>query len=124
MVAALTGRPVYQPWIVSQPAAAGAFMVGWSSTPSATTCRHRSCAKPMAEDTISAQDGMSTFARSQVALAEAVRVLARGGTYAMTDVLLDRTRAAPGVVAAVDQLTRAQTVPEYAALLDGAGLQW
>jgi len=48
----------------------------------------------------------------------------RGGTYAMTDVLLDRTRGAPGVVAAVDQLTRAQTVPEYAALLDGAGLQW
>ena len=60
----------------------------------------------MAEDTISAQDGMSTFARSQVALAEAVRVLARGGTYAMTDVLLDRTRAAPGVVAAVDRLPR------------------
>jgi len=73
MVAALTGRPVYQPWIVSQPAAC-ASMVGWSSTPSTTTCRHRSCAKPMAEDTISAQDSLSTFARSQVALAEAVRV--------------------------------------------------
>jgi len=28
----------------------------------------------MAEDTISAQDSLSTFARSQVALAEAVRV--------------------------------------------------
>jgi len=74
-------------------------------------------------DAVLCECSVSTFARPEVALAEAVRVLRPGGTYAMTDVLLDRTRAAPGVVAAIDRLTRARTLPEYAGLLEGAGLQ-
>ena len=36
MVAGLTGRPVCQPWRVSQLASASACRVAWSSTPSAT----------------------------------------------------------------------------------------
>jgi arsenite methyltransferase len=74
-------------------------------------------------DAVLCECSVSTFARPKVALAEAARVLRPGGRYAMTDVLLDRERAGPVVVAAVDRLTGARSVQAYAGLLEGAGLQ-
>lgn len=76
-----------------------------------------------AYDAVLCECSLSTFARPEVALAEAARVLRPGGAYAMTDVLLDRELAGPVVVAAVDRLTKARTLQEYARLLEGAGLR-
>ena len=66
---------------------------------------------------------LSTFERPEGALAEIHRVLRPGGVLGLTDVVLDRDRADAVVLAAVDRLTRAQTLPAYAALVTAAGLQ-
>lgn len=76
-----------------------------------------------AYDAVLCECAVSTFDDPAQALAEAARVLRPGGRFAMTDVVLRRDLAAPEVVAAVDRLTTARTLPEYAALLEGAGLQ-
>lgn len=74
-------------------------------------------------DVVLLECALSTFDVPERALAEAVRVLRPGGRLAMTDVLLDRERARADVVAVVDGITNARTLPEYAVLLAGAGLR-
>ena len=76
-----------------------------------------------AYDAVLVECAVSTFADAPRALAQAGRVLRPGGQLAMTDVVLRRDLADPTVVAAVDRLTAARTVPQYEALLAGAGLQ-
>lgn len=76
-----------------------------------------------AYDAVLCECAVSTFDDPVRALQEMARVLRPGGRLAMTDVLLRRDLAAPEVVAAVDGLTTARTLPEYAALLEAAGLQ-
>lgn len=66
---------------------------------------------------------VSTFADPPRAVAELARVVRPGGAVAITDVVLRRDLAPPQVVAAVDRLTTARTLPGYAALLEGAGLR-
>jgi SAM-dependent methyltransferase len=75
-----------------------------------------------AVDAVVCECAVSTFDRTADALAEVARVLRPGGTFAMTDVLLDRDRADPAVVSAVDRVTTARALDDYAALLEGAGL--
>lgn len=79
--------------------------------------------RPGAYDAVLVECAVSTFADPGRALAGAVRLLRPGGQLAMTDVVLRRDLAAPEVTAAVDRLTGGRTVPEYAALLEGAGLR-
>lgn len=66
---------------------------------------------------------LSTFADPAAALAEVARVLRPGGRLGLTDVVLHRALAGPEVVAAVDRLTHARTLPGYAALARAAGLR-
>lgn len=76
-----------------------------------------------AYDAVVCECAVSTFPDPARALAQMARVLRPGGALAMTDVLLRRDLAAPEVISAVDRLTTARTLPEYAALLEGAGLR-
>lgn len=81
---------------------------------------------PLADDAVDAvvcECAVSTFAEPDTALAEVARVLRPGGTFAMTDVLLVRDRADPAVVSAVDRVTTARPLAEYAALCAAAGLE-
>ena len=72
-------------------------------------------------DAVVCECSVSTFADPRQALAEAARLLRPGGLLAMTDVVLHRDRAEPQVVAAIDRLTCARTLPGYADLLAAAG---
>ena len=74
-------------------------------------------------DAVVCECSISTFADPAQALAEAARVLRPGGLLAMTDVVLHRERAGPQVVAAIDRLTCARTLPGYADLLAAAGFE-
>ena len=76
-----------------------------------------------AYDAVLCECAVSTFDDPARALAGMARAVRPGGAVAITDVVLRRDLAPAGVVAAVDRLTRARTVPEYAALLEGAGLR-
>ena len=76
-----------------------------------------------AYDAVLCECAVSTFDEPRRALAEMARVLRPGGVLAMTDVLLRRDLAPPEVVAAVDRLTTARTLPEYVALVQAAGLR-
>jgi len=76
-----------------------------------------------AYDAVLCECAVSTFDDPAQALAEMARVLRPGGQLAMTDVLLRRDLAASEVVAAVDRLTTARTLPEYAALVEAAGFR-
>ena len=72
-------------------------------------------------DAVVCECSVSTFADPRQALAEAARLLRPGGLLAMTDVVLHRDRAEPQVVAAIDRLTCARTLPGYADLLAATG---
>jgi len=76
-----------------------------------------------AYDVVLLECALSTFADPRRALAEVARVLRPGGRLGLTDVLLDRSRADPAVVAAVDRLTAARPLADYAALAQSAGLR-
>jgi arsenite methyltransferase len=73
-------------------------------------------------DAVLCECALSTFDRPEVALAELARVLRPGGVAGISDVLLSRQQAGPEVVAAVDRLTTARTLAEYARLAEQAGL--
>lgn len=90
--------------------------------PAVVADAHRLPLPPGAVDAVVCECAVSTFAAPAAALTEVARVLRPGGAFAMTDVLLDRDRAAPGVVAAVDRVTRARPLAEYVALCERAGL--
>ena len=66
---------------------------------------------------------VSTFDDPAAALAGMARALRPGGQLAMTDVVLRRDLAGADVVAAVDRITTARTLPEYTGLLEAAGLR-
>lgn len=72
-------------------------------------------------DAVVCECALSTFARPEVALAEMWRVLRPGGWLGMTDVVLRRDLADPAVAAAIDRLTTARRLSEYAGLLRGQG---
>jgi arsenite methyltransferase len=72
-------------------------------------------------DAVVCECAVSTFARPAAAVEEVARVLRPGGTFAMTDVVLDRSRAPADVVRTVDRLTTARLAAEYAQLCDDAG---
>ncbi len=74
-------------------------------------------------DAVVCECSVSTFDDPGRALAEVVRVLRPGGTYALTDIVLRRDLASPQVVAAVDRLTGARDVGGYRRLLADAGLR-
>ena len=74
-------------------------------------------------DAVVCECSVSTFRDPAGALAEMARLLRPGGRLGVTDVLLDRERAAPEVVAAVDRLTAARTLDGYAELLRAAGFE-
>jgi len=76
-----------------------------------------------AYDAVVCECSVSTFADPDRAVSELARVLRPGGQLAMTDVVLRRDLVPARVVAAVDRLTRARTLPEYAALVEAAGLR-
>jgi SAM-dependent methyltransferase len=76
-----------------------------------------------AYDAVVCECALSTFDDAGRALGEIARALRSGGRLGMTDVVLDRTRAAPEVVRAVEALTTARTVPGYTELLESAGLR-
>jgi arsenite methyltransferase len=76
-----------------------------------------------AYDAVVCECAVSTFDDPLRALAEMARVVRPGGAVAITDVLLRRDLAPVEVVAAVDRLTTARTLPEYVALVQGAGLR-
>lgn len=72
-------------------------------------------------DAVVCECSVSTFADPTRALAEVARVLRPGGTFAMSDIRLDRNRADARVVAALDLLTTARA--DYAGLCEDAGLR-
>lgn len=74
-------------------------------------------------DAVVCECSLSTFDHPEVALAEMFRVVRPGGTVGLTDVVLHRDLASPAVVAAVDRLTRARTLPGYALLARQAGFE-
>lgn len=74
-------------------------------------------------DAVVCECAVSTFADPAVALSQMARLLRPGGQLGMTDVVLRRDLASVDVVAAVDRLTRARSVPDYAALVRAAGLR-
>ncbi len=76
-----------------------------------------------AYDAVVCECSVSTFTDPARAVTEMARLLRPGGQLAMTDIVLRRDLAGPQVVAAVDRLTGARTVPGYAALLEAAGLR-
>ena len=76
-----------------------------------------------AYDAVVCECAVSTFDDPLRALTEMARVLRPAGALAMTDVLLRRDLAPAEVVAAVDRLTTARTLPEYVALVEAAGLR-
>lgn len=113
---------------------AGVLAVGVDVEPRAVEIARRhapavvgdALALPLASGTYDAvlcECSVSTFDDQARGTAELARVLRPGGQLAMTDVVLRRDLAAPEVVAAVDRLTGARTVPEYVALLEAAGLR-
>lgn len=65
---------------------------------------------------------LSTFSDPSRALAELRRVLRPGGRWVVTDVVLRRDLAAPGVVMTVDRLTTARSLAGYVRLAQNAGL--
>jgi len=68
---------------------------------------------------------LSTTRDPAAVLAEVARTVTPDGWLALTDVVVDRERLAgryPDVLAAVDGLTTARSVEEWAALLTGSGL--
>ena len=91
--------------------------------PAVVADAHRLPLPDAAVDAVVCECAVSTFDRTDDALTEVARVLRPGGTFAMTDVLLDRAAAGPAVTAVVDRITRARTLAGYAALLEGAGLR-
>ena len=76
-----------------------------------------------AYDAVLCECAVSTFDDPVRAVAELARLVRPGGAVAVSDVVLRRDLAPAEVVAAVDRLTTARTLPEYAALLEGAGLR-
>ena len=76
-----------------------------------------------AYDGVVCECSVSTFAEPGRALSEMARVLRPGGALAMTDVVLRRDLAPDDVIAVVDRLTTARTLPGYAALVEQAGLR-
>ena len=76
-----------------------------------------------AYDAVLCECSVSTFDDPAAALAGMARALRPGGQLAMTDVVLRRDLAGADVVAAVDRITTARTLPEYAGLLEAAGLR-
>lgn len=81
---------------------------------------------PFREGTFNAalvECSLSTFDQPATALAELRRVIRAGGLVGITDVLLDRAAAGPVVTTAVDRLTNARTLADYATLLDAAGFE-
>lgn len=94
-----------------------------TQAPAVVADAHRLPLRSGSVDAVVCECALSTFDRPADALAEVVRVLRPGGRFAMTDVVLHRELAPPGVVAAVDRLTTARTLPAYAELLEPAGLK-
>jgi len=76
-----------------------------------------------AYDVVLCECSVSTLDDRARGVRELARVLRPGGQLALTDVVLRRDLAVPEVVAAVDRLTGALTVPGYVALIEAAGLQ-
>ena len=76
-----------------------------------------------AYDAVLCECAVSTFADPVLALSEMARLLRPGGRLGMTDVVLRRDLASAEVVAAVNRLTWARSVPDYAALVGAAGLR-
>lgn len=76
-----------------------------------------------AYDAVVCECSVSTFSDPERALAEMTRLLRPGGRLAMTDVVLRRDLAPADVVAAVDRLTYARTLPDYVTLVEAAGLR-
>jgi ubiquinone/menaquinone biosynthesis C-methylase UbiE len=83
-------------------------------------------ALPLASGTFDAvlcECALSTFDEPARALEQMARVLRPGGRLALTDVLLRRDLATAEVVAAVDRLTAARSLPEYVRLVEAAGFR-
>lgn len=74
-------------------------------------------------DGVLCECSLSTFDRPESALGEMRRVLRPGGVIGLTDVVLHRDRASAAARQAVDRLTTARTMQEYAALVEQAGLE-
>ncbi|MCW2779381.1 MAG: methyltransferase type 11 [Frankiales bacterium] len=108
----------------------GAAALGVDVEPEAVArCRGRAVvgdavALPVASglfDGVLLECSLSTFDDPERALREAARVLKADGVLVLTDVVLDREAAPSDVVAAVDALTTARSVPEWTDLLERGG---